>query len=288
MLFDILKDLPLFSPIAIGLVMGTLSSLFGIGGGMIAVPLLIFAGVPPTIAVGTQAPAQFVTGGVSVWGHMKKGSVDWMLAGVMISGGLIALTLGNMLYGYLMQFDVLPWVIKGLYIVMMTGIGGAMLYESVLQIAVNKKAAETRGGMIDKIKALPLQMTFERAGVRASAILIFCFGMIAGLMTALMGVGGGFFLVPAMMYLLSIDGKIAAGTSLGYIVAISFVSALIQIFVHHTVDYLICGLLILGGIAGAQIGLRLLQYVRGPFFRLIFGFFVFGIGLTIAVDTFLK
>lgn len=288
MLFEILKDLPLFTPIAIGVVMGTLSSLFGIGGGMIAVPLLIFTGVPPTIAVGTQAPAQFFTGSVSVWGHMKKGSVDWLLAGVMISGGMIALVLGNMLYGYLMRFDILPWVIKGLYIVMMTGIGGAMLWESLQQIISNQKAAETRGGLMERIRKLPLQMEFTRSNIRASAMLIFAFGIVAGLMTAMMGVGGGFFLVPAMMYLLSLDGKIAAGTSLGYIVAISFVSAIIQIFVHHTVDYLMCALLVVGGIFGARLGLKLLQYVRGPFFRLIFGFFVFGIGLTIAVDTFLK
>lgn len=268
--------------------MGTLSSLFGIGGGMIAVPLLIFSGVTPTIAVGTQAPAQVFTGSVSVLGHMKKGTVDWKMAGVMIGGGVTALIIGNMIYGYLMQFDVLPWVIKGLYIVMMTGIGGAMLYESLQQIIVNPKAAETRGGFIEKIKQWPMQMYFPRANVTASAILIFGFGMIAGLMTSLMGVGGGFFLVPAMMYLLSTDGKIAAGTSLGYIVAISVVSAFIQIFIHHTVDYMICTLLVVGGMIGARIGLKLLQYVRGPLFRLMFGFFVFGIGLTIAVDTFLK
>ena len=288
MLFDALHNLPLFTPIAIGLVMGMLSSLFGIGGGMIAVPLLIFAGVPPVIAVGTQAPAQCLTGVVSVWGHTKKGTVDWMFAGYMIIGGLFALLLGNMLYDYLKQYDVLPWVIKGMYILLMTGIGGMMLVESFLQIIRNQKAETTRGGLIDKVQKWPLLVQFGRANIKVSILLVMLLGVIAGLMSALMGVGGGFFLVPAMMYLMSMDGKIAAGTSLGYIVAIAFVSSFIQIFVHHTVDFVLCALLVVGGTIGARIGLHLLQYVRGPLFRLMFGFFVFGVGITIAVDTFLK
>lgn len=288
MMFDVLNNLPLFTPIIIGVVMGVLSSLFGIGGGMIAVPLLIFAGVPPVIAVGTQAPAQCLTGMVSVWGHTKKGTVDWMFAGYMIAGGLFALLLGNMLYDYLKQYDVLPWVIKGMYIILMTGIGGMMLVESFLQIISNTKAKDTRGGFIDKIKKWPFQIRFDRANITVSVLLVMLLGVIAGLMGAFMGVGGGFFLVPAMMYLMSMDGKIAAGTSLGYIVAIAFVSSFIQIFVHHTVDYIICVLLVLGGVVGARIGLHLLKYVRGPLFRLMFGFFVFGVGITIAVDTFLK
>ncbi len=285
--FDLLNEMPLFTPVAIGLLMGVLSSIFGIGGGVVAVPLLIFAGVPPTVAVGTQAPAQCLTGIVSVRGHMKKGTVDLKFALVMLTGGLTALLLGNILYGYLKQFDALQMVIKGLYVVLMTGIGGSMFVESFLQIIHNKQAEDKRNSIIDKLAHLPFQIKFTKANITVSFLIIFGLGLVAGFLSSLMGVGGGFFLVPAMMYLFSLDGKIAAGTSLAFIIGTSFVSSTVHIFYHHTVDFLLAGLIVVGGFFGARIGLLLLQFIQGPLYRLIFGFFILGLGIAIAVDAFI-
>ncbi len=285
--FDLLNDMPLFTPVAIGLLMGILSSIFGIGGGVVAVPLLMFAGVPPTVAVGTQAPAQCITGIFSVRGHMKKGTVDLKFALVMLTGGLTALLLGNILYGYLKQFDALQLVIKALYVILMTGIGGSMFVESFLQIVKNKKAEDGRNHVMDLIAHWPFQIYFQKAGLTASFFIIFALGLVAGFLSSLMGVGGGFFLVPAMMYLFSLDGKIAAGTSLAFIIGTSFVSSTVHIFYHHTVDFLLAGLLIIGGFFGARIGLLLLQFIKGPLYRLIFGFFILGLGIAIAVDAFI-
>lgn len=268
--------------------MGVLSSIFGIGGGVVAVPLLIFAGVPPTVAVGTQAPSQLFTATISIRGHLKKGTVDTKFALYMLAGGLTALLAGNVLFTYLRQFDALQIVIKSLYVVLMTGIGGSMFVESFLQIVKNQKAENSRNSILDKLRHLPFQTNFAKADITSSVLIVIALGLIAGFLSSLMGVGGGFFLVPAMMYLFSMDGKIAAGTSLAFIIGVSAISSTVHIFHHQTVNFLLGALIIFGGFFGARLGLLLLQYIKGPLYRLIFGFFILGLGISIAVDAFLN
>ncbi len=287
MSFELLAHIPLFTPIAIGFLMGVLGSLFGMGGGVVAVPLLIFAGVNPSTAVGTLAPAGMVTGAVSLRGHWKRGNTDFKLAGTLLTGGVIALIIGNWLYIQLEEWSILPWVIKGLYIVMMIGMGAPMLFEAVMQIMRDAKAQGVREVAIRKTTKWPLMMTFEKANTEASFFMVFGMGFAAGLMSALMGAGGGFFLVPAMMYLMSIDAKKAAGTSLAYTVTTAVISSGIHIFIHHTVNAWLAALLILGGFGGARVGMFLAQYVRGAYFRVLLGFFIFGVGVAIAVQAFI-
>lgn len=287
MSFDILQHISLFTPVAIGVLMGMLSSLFGMGGSVVGVPLLIFAGVPATIAVGTQAPAQMLTGLIALRGHWKAGTADLKMASLMWGAGLLSLLIGNWLYSVLEEYNFMGWVVKGLYIVLMTLIGGSMLVESGLQILRNQGAQQTRSKLIGNVEHWPWQMHFPRLGITTSLIFVFGLGLTAGLLAALMGVGGGFFLVPAMMYLMSLNARQAAGTSLIFTVATSFVMTVIHIAVHHTVDYLLAILLIFGGIFGARFGTILSAYVRGAFFRLLLGFFICGIGLAIAVQAFL-
>lgn len=287
MSFDILAQISLFTPVAIGALMGMLSSLFGIGGATVAVPLMIFAGVPPTIAVGTQAPAQMVTGLLALRGHWKAGTADVKMAAWMGGAGLLSLMIGNWLYTVLEEYNYMAWVIKGLYILLMIGVGGSMLVESSLQILRNQGAQQVRGKLIGNVEHWPWQMNFPRSDITTSLVFVFGLGLIAGLLAALMGVGGSFFLVPAMMYLMSVNARQAAGTSLIFTVMTSFVMTIVHVAIHQTVDVLLAALLILGGFAGVKVGTILSPYVRGAFFRLLLGFFISAIGLAIAVQAFL-
>lgn len=287
MFADALGTIPLFTPVMIGLLTGVLSSLFGISGGVIGVPLMILAGVPPHLAVGSQAPAQLFTTAVGLRGYQKKGEVDFVFAGIMLSGGLIALALGSWIYQLLQATPFLPYVIKGLYMLLMTVIGGGMLVESIGQILRNRRAEEVRSKVMFKVEHWPLQNVFRASGVSTSLLVVFGLGFVAGLMSALMGTGGGFFLVPAMMYVMSMTARMSSGTSLAYTFATAIVTTCINLFSHHSVDPVLSGLMIVGGVAGARLGLFIVQYVRGAFFRMLLGFFIFGVGMAIAVQSFL-
>lgn len=284
MFADALGTIPLFTPVMIGLLTGVLSSLFGIGGSVIGVPLLMLAGVPPAFAVGSQAPAQVFTTAVAVRGYHQNGDVDIRFAAAMLLGGIVALVLGSMLYNMLNGTAFLTYVIKGLYILLMTVIGGGMLIESAGQILKNRKAEDVRSKVMFKAEHWPLQTRFEKSGIQTSFLVVFGLGFLAGLMAALMGAGGGFFLVPAMMYVMSMTARMSSGTSLAYTFAIAVATTINNLLFRHSIDPILAALLILGGVVGARLGLFVATYVRGALFRMMLGFFIFGVGIAIAVQ----
>jgi len=281
---EIALSVPLL--LLLGGVIGLLSGMFGVGGGFLLTPLLIFLGVPAPVAVGTGAN-QVVASSVSgVLAHWRRGNVDVMMAAVLVGGGLVGAILGVWLFALLRRLGQVDLVISLSYVLLLGTLGAMMLAEGIRAYRRLRSAP----GRLTKLHThylvhrLPLKMRFRKSRLYISALLPFGLGLVIGIMTAIMGVGGGFLLVPAMIYLIGMPTVMTVGTSLLQIAIVGSAVTFLQATTNQTVDIVLALILILGGVVGAQIGAVFAGKLRGDQIRILLGLIVLAVGLAVAVD----
>ncbi len=266
---------------------GFLSGLFGVGGGFLMTPLLIFVGIPPAVAVGSEA-AQIVAASVSgVLAHMRRGNVDFRMGGVLLAGGLVGSTLGVQIFKLLQGLGQIDLFVSLAFVAVLGTIGLLMLVESVR--ALRRRSGGRRAAPVKRhqhlwIHGLPLKMRFPRSMLYISAIAPFSIGLGVGILAALMGVGGGFIMVPAMIYLLGMPTSVVVGTSLFQIVFVTANVTFLQAWQNQTVDIVLALLLLVGGVVGAQFGVRAGAKLRGEQLRGLLALMVLGVAAKLLVD----
>lgn len=257
--------------IGMGALVGFLSGMFGVGGGFLTTPLLIFYGIPPAVAVASSAT--MITGS-SVSGalaHWRRGGVDVKMGLVMIAGGVTGSALGSFLFRLLQRLGQIDVSISLVYVIFLGVIGGLMLRESAVALVAARRGQQ-RKRRVNRhhglIAALPLRARFYKSGLYISPLAPYLLGVAVGVLTVIMGVGGGFIMVPAMIYLLSMSASVVVGTSLFQIVFVTAATTLFHAVNARTVDIILAAMLLLGGVVGAQIGARAAQKLPGEQLRL--------------------
>jgi uncharacterized membrane protein YfcA len=272
--------------ICLGLVVGFLSGMFGIGGGFIATPFLIFLGVPPAIAVGTGA-SQVVASSVSgASAHWQRGNVDLLMGMLLLAGGLIGATTGVGIQRLLKAAGQLDFAINLAYVVLLGTIGGLMLVESVRTMrkqAGPVKGSSRRGGQHIWVQRLPLKMRFRVSKLYISAIPPVVIGAMVGWLTAIMGVGGGFVLVPALIYLLKMPTRIVIGTSQFQVVFVTAFTTVLQSTQNYSVDLLLAAPLMFAGVIGSQFGVRAGQKLKAEQLRALLALLVLIMAIRLAI-----
>ena len=272
--------------IGLGGGVGFLSGLFGVGGGFLMTPLLIFFGIPPAVAVSTEAN-QIVASSVSgVLAHMRRGNVDFKMGGILMAGGVIGSSLGVALFSFLREIGQIDLVIQLSFVVFLGIIGALMLTESLRTIVRSRKPGAVRGKLHQHnwLHGLPFKMRFRRSKLYISAILPLSIGAFVGVLAAIMGVGGGFIMVPAMIYLLGMPTSVVVGTSLFQIIFVTANVTLLQSIQTQTVDFILAGLLLFGAVIGAQFGSRAGALLRGEQLRGLLALFVLAVCVKIGYD----
>ena len=262
-------SLNLFIVIGLGGFIGFLSGLFGVGGGFLMTPLLIFLGIPAPVAVATEAN-QIVASSVSgVIAHWRRKNVDFKMGSVLLLGGMVGSSLGVLLFALLEKIGQLDLVIKLSYVFFLGIIGILMLWESVRTYIRSQKTEFYRRKLHEHnwLHGLPLKMRFRRSKLYISALVPFSIAAFVGVLSAIMGVGGGFIMVPAMIYLLGMPTSVVIGTSLFQIIFVTANVTLLQSVQTQTVDFLLAGTLLFGAVIGAQIGTRFGGMLRGEQLR---------------------
>ncbi|WP_033922406.1 sulfite exporter TauE/SafE family protein [Sphingomonas sp. 37zxx] len=275
--------------IALGLGVGLLSGMFGVGGGFLTTPLLIFYGIPPTVAAASAA-SQVTGASVSgVIAHSRRKGVDYHIGGVMVVGGVLGSFVGAWLFEVLRASGLIDTAIAILYVLLLGSIGGLMLKESVDSIRVtrgHRAAPARRRRHHPLVAALPMRWRFYRSGLYISPLAPLILGMLTGILTMLLGVGGGFILIPAMLFLLGMSTQVVVGTSLFQILFTTAAATMVHATTTKAVDIVLAVLLLLGSVAGAQIGSRLAQKMRPEYLRLALALLVlvvaFRMGLGLA------
>ena len=270
--------------IALGGVVGLLSGMFGVGGGFLTTPLLIFYGIPPTVAV-ASATTQITGASVSgAYAHWKRGGVDFRMGGVMIAGGLLGSLTGAAIFRLLQNSGQIDLLIGFLYVILLGGIGVLMLKDALVAlgwVSVPVTAAPKRHNKW--VAGLPLRWRFYASGLYISPLAPMALGFVAGILTVLLGVGGGFIMVPAMIYILGMAARVVIGTSLIMILAVSAVTTFILALTTQSVDIVLAGLLLLGGVVGAQYGARLATRMKPDLLRLALSLIILAVALRMAL-----
>jgi hypothetical protein len=272
--------------LGLGGLVGFLSGLFGVGGGFLMTPLLIFVGVPPAVAVGTQSN-QLVGASVSgVLANLKRGGVDFKMGGVLVAGGLVGSVVGVWLFAWLRGFGQIDLVISITYVVVLGSVGSLMLNESLRAILKRKSDSGTRRKLHQHtwLHGLPWKMRFPKSRLYISALAPLGLGLFAGILVAIMGVGGGFFMVPAMIYMLGMPTSMVPGTSLFQIIFVTAVTTVLQAVATQTVDVMLALLLLVGGVIGAQFGGRFGSRLRGEQMRALLAAIVLMVCLKLLFD----
>jgi len=278
--------------VALGGLVGVLSGLFGVGGGFLTTPLLIFYGIPPTVAVAsatTQITGASVSGALA---HMRRGGVDLRMGLVMIVGGLFGSLAGAGIFRLLQASGQIDTVIGILYVLLLGSIGLLMLRDATLALGWIKKAepAQPRPRHNRWVAGLPLRWRFYQSGLYVSPIAPLLLGFVAGILTVLLGVGGGFILVPAMIYIIGMAARVVVGTSLIMILAVSAATTMIHALTTQSVDIVLAALLLVGGVVGAQYGAMLTTRMKPDLLRLALALIILsvalrmGLGLTYRPD----
>jgi uncharacterized membrane protein YfcA len=271
--------------LAMGGAVGLLSGLLGIGGGFLMTPLLIFIGIPPTVAVATQSN-QLVASSVSgVIAHWRRRNVDFKLGSVMLLGGAIGSLAGVWLFAQLKALGQIDLVISLTYVVFLGTVATLMMIDNFRVLVLRRNMPVRRKlHAHNALHRLPLRMRFPRSRLYISVFLPMAIGFVGGLMVAIMGIGGGFALVPAMIYLLGMPVGLVAGTSLFQIIFTTGITTFLQAVTTHAVDIVLAVVLIVGGVIGAQIGTRLSHLLRPEHARLAHALIVLVVAVKLAFD----
>ncbi len=276
-----------FIILGMGAAVGFLSGMFGVGGGFLITPLLIFYNIPPVVAVATganQVVASSVSGAIS---HFRRGTLDMKLGTVLLIGGLVGATIGIYIFSWLRRLGQLDLIISLLYVVFLGTVGGLMLAESLRALrraARNEAVPLKRPGQHNWVHRLPFKMRFKKSKIYLSVIPILALGFGIGILTSVMGVGGGFIMVPAMIYLLRIPTNVVVGTSLFQIIFTTAYTTIVQAATNYSVDIVLAFILMVAGVIGAQYGVRVGQKLRGEQLRALLGLLVLAVGVRLAIE----
>jgi hypothetical protein len=273
--------------LSMGFAVGFLSGLFGVGGGFLLTPLLIFAGIPPAIAVATSANqmiASSVSGSIAYW---RRGTIDFLMGGMLVAGGTVGALLGIVIFDALAKMGQIGLFISVLYAVFLGGVGILMVNESVRAIQKRRAGAPTpprQSGQHFWLHGLPFKMRFRRSKLYISALGPLLLGFGIGILTAIMGIGGGFIMVPALIYLLHMPTNVVIGTSLFQVTFITALVTLLHAVNTHSVDLVLATILIVGGVLGAQMGARAGHRLRGEELRALLGILVLAVAIRLSID----
>lgn len=272
--------------IIMGALVGILSGMFGVGGGFLTTPLLIFYGIPPTVAAAsasTQVTGSSISGMLA---HMRRGGVDFHMGSVLVVGGFMGTIIGALLFQLLQQWGQIDTVINILYTLMLGSIGGMMARESwgsVRALRSGQKLAVRKRRHHPLIASLPMRWRFYRSGLYISPLAPLILGFITGILTMLLGVGGGFIMVPAMLYLLGMGAQVVVGTSLFQIFFVTIATTMTHSLTTKAVDIVLVALMLVGSVTGAQIGARFAQRMRPEYLRLALSVLVLLVALRMAL-----
>jgi uncharacterized protein len=272
----------MFIIIGMGGAVGFLSGLFGVGGGFLLTPLLIFSGIPPVVSIATvttQIVAASASGALSYW---RRNLVDMKLAVVLLLAGVFGAGIGVAIFDVLRRFGQLDVIISLLYVTFLGLVGGLMMAESVramLNARRGRPAQLRRPGQHFWLHGLPFKMRFHRSRLYVSAVPVVLLGLGIGLLGTLLGVGGGFIMVPALIYLLRVPTNLVIGTSLVQIGGTMAVATVLHSMTNHSVDFVLALILMIGGVIGAQFGARIGQNLRGDHLRALLALLVLAVGV---------
>ena len=257
-----------------GFVVGFMSGLFGVGGGFLMTPLLIFMGIPPSTAVGTES-VQILGSSVSgAIAHSRKKNIDYEIGIFLLIGGIFGSTIGVILFNFLKESGNIDLIINILYVIFLSVIGTLMLIESTISLVKEEKNIVMKKKKRNFLDYLPLNLKFRHSGIYISIILPISVGIITGLLASLMGVGGGFIMVPAMIYLFRMGTVSAIGTSLFQIVFVTLNSSILQATYNLSVDLILAIFLLIGGVIGAQYGSKFTSRFKGEQLRVLLALIV--------------
>lgn len=284
-----IADIPVnvFLILAMGMAVGFVSGMFGIGGGFLLTPLLIFIGISPAVAVAsvsTHIAASSLSGALSYW---RKRSIDLTLALVLLGGSIVGTILGVLLFTYLRTLGQLDLVIALSYVVLLGGVGTAMFYEGLRAIARARRGGNPtlrRPGSHSWVHGLPLKMRFKRSKIYLSVIPVNIIGLLIGFIGAIMGVGGSFILIPALIYVLRVPTSTVIGTSMALTLVTMVIATVLHAITNHLVDAVLALILMIGGVTGAQFGARAGLRIRGEHLRLLLGLLILAVGVRFAVE----
>src|SRR5438477_9043072 len=284
-----IADMPvnIFLILAMGAAVGFVSGMFGIGGGFLMTPLLIFVGISPAVAVASVAShiaASSFSGAISYW---RRRAIDTTLALVLLTGGCMGTALGVWTFTMLRALGQLDLLIALSYVILLTTVGGLMFWEglrAMLRARGGNAVPLRRSGSHGWIHGLPLKMRFKRSKIYVSVIPVIGIGLIIGFLGAVMGIGGGFILVPLLIYLLRVPTSTVIGTSMVLTLATMMIATMLHAMSNHLVDAVLALILMVGGVTGAQFGARAGQKIRGEHLRLLLGLLVLAVGIRFAIE----
>ena len=265
--------------VALGTGVGFLSGMFGVGGGFLMTPLLVFTGIPSTVAVATtlsHVTASSMSGALAQW---RKRAIDFTMAGVMLVGGIAGTLFGVWLFALMRRQGQMDLIVALTYVLMLGSIGTIMLRESLAALKAYRGGAPVSHTPVNRgwIQALPFKMRFRQSRLYISVLPPIAIGFAVGALSAIMGIGGGFIIVPAMIYLLRMPTKVVMGTSLVQIIAVTAITTVLQATSNYAVDIILALLLVAGGVVGAQLGVRAGAKLRGEQLRLLLALLVLAV-----------
>ncbi|WP_309643543.1 sulfite exporter TauE/SafE family protein [Phenylobacterium sp.] len=275
--------------VALGAVVGFISGLFGIGGGFLMTPVLVFLGIPPVVAVASEANHVAASSTSSVISYTRRKAVDFRMGGVMAAGGAVGSFLGVEVFRWLRLLGQADLVVSLSYLIFLGVIGALMLWESLGSILRRRRgdaARPRRDRRPPWLYGLPLKMRFPRSRLYISVIPPIALGVFVGVLSAIMGVGGGFILIPAMVYVLRMPAGVVVGTSLFQIIITTSLTSVLQAGRNQTVDVVLATLLLIGGVLGAQVGARASSRFRAEELRALLAIIVLAVGLRMGLGLF--
>ena len=284
-----IADLPVnvFLILGLGLAVGFLSGMFGIGGGFLMTPLLIFVGISPAVVVASVSPqiaASLFTGFLTHW---RRGTIDFVLGGMLLVGGVLGTLIGVWLFTLLRSVDQLDLLIALSYVTLLGIVGVLMVTEGLRAINRARRGGRAdlrRPGSHTWIHGLPLKMRFKRSRIYISVIPVWVIGLMIGFLGSVLGIGGGFILVPMLIYLLRVPTITVIGTSMVLTLVTMMSATVLHAVANHLVDAVLALVLMIGGVVGAQFGVRAGQNMRGEWLRLLLGVLVLLVGMRFAID----
>jgi uncharacterized membrane protein YfcA len=281
----------IFLLLGIGGGVGILSGMFGVGGGFLMTPLLFFIGIPPAVAVATGAN-QIVASSISgVLAHFRRKTVDVRMGTVLLLGGMLGAAAGVKVFAALKAMGQVDLLVTLFYVVFLGTIGGLMFMESLSAILKARRSGPAPQAVRkrrDRMSALPLKMRFRTSGLYISVIPPFLVGAAVGVLSAIMGVGGGFVMVPAMIYLLGMPTKVVVGTSLFQIIFVTGFATLMHATTTYSVDVVLAMFLLVGGVLGAQLGTRIGAQMKAEQLRILLALLVLSVCLKLGLDLVLR
>ncbi len=277
-----------FLLLGLGGIVGILSGMFGVGGGFLITPLLFFVGIPPAVAVATSTNQIVGSSFSALLAHLKRRTVDFRMGWVLLAGGLVGSGIGMFIFNYLKSLGQVDLLVTLCYVIFLGIIGGLMFFESLRAIRRTRKGGRVQRKKHYWVHGLPMKMRFRVSGLYISVIPPVLVGAAVGMLSAIMGVGGGFIMVPAMIYLLGMPTKVVIGTSLLQIIFVTGFTTMLHATTNQTVDIVLAVLLLVGGVLGAQVGTRIGVRMQAEQLRILLAVLVLAVCGKLALDLLLE